>query len=142
MKSNNSNTTINELSGESRFAEFATDILKPIIDKVNEVAFICVCTNSGDMPIAVKEGVLEKFDEVIEHLEDQQSFYASASVVGYALRKDGDAPARKFKGMVEVATALRDLIKARKVQMENEIAAVGEHKKRTAMAENLGFGGI
>jgi len=127
---------------ENRFAEFATDILKPIIDKVSEVAFECICTDKDIIPIAIKEGVLEKFDEVIEHLENQKSFYASASVIGYALGKDGDAPARKFKGMVEVATALRDLIKARKVQMENEIAAVGEHKKRTAMAENLGFGGI
>jgi len=126
----------------NNFDEIANHVIKPIIDKVNEVAFICVCTNSGDMPIAVKEGILEKLDEVIEHLESQQSFYASASVVGYALGKDGDAPARKYKGMAEVATALRDLIKARKEQMEAEIAAVGEHKERTAMAKKLGFGGI
>ena len=127
---------------KGRFAEIATGVIKPIIDIVNGVAFTCVCTNSGDMPIAVKEGVLEKLDEVIEFLEERESYYQSISVIGYALGKDGDAPARKYRGMVEVATAIRDLIKARKEQMEAEIAAAGEHKERTAMAESLGFGGI
>jgi hypothetical protein len=137
-----STIAINEAPKKSRFAEIADSIIKPIIDEVSKTAFQCVYTDSHIIPIAIKEGVLEKLDEVIEHLEDQQSFYASASIIGDALGKDGNAPARKYKGMVEVATALRDLIKARKEQMETEIAAAREHNERTAMAERLGFGGI
>jgi len=135
-------TTISEAPKEkSRFAEIATDILKPIMDKVSEVAFDCFYSDGGKIePFAVKEGLLEKLDEVIDHLSDQESHYAATSIIGFALGKDGDAPARRFRGMLEVATALRGLIIARKEQVENELAAVVEREKRTAMAERLGFG--
>jgi hypothetical protein len=79
------------------------------------------------------------FIDCVGRLAFQLAFLAS--VIGYALKKDGDAPARRYRGMLEVAIALRKLIEARNEQIENEIAAVGEYEARNAMAEQLGFGG-
>jgi hypothetical protein len=130
---------------ESRFEKLATEIITPIMQKVYEVAFECLETYKGDsdkpliVPFAVKDGVLEGLDEVISYCEDRAGYYESASIIGFALGKDGMKPARQMESMAEVATALRDLIKAKNDQIKAELEGVQEHAKRERMAKAMGF---
>jgi hypothetical protein len=130
---------------KSRFDEVATEIIAPIMEKLFEVAFDCMETYKPDseipvvIPIGVKEGVLEKLDEVIEHCHEQAGHYDAASLIGFALGKDGAKPGRKYRGMEKVATALRDLISARNDQIEAEFHGEREHHERERMAAALGF---
>ena len=129
---------------KGRFDEIATEIIAPIMEKLSEVAFEnAVVEHDGEkdtiVPLRVKDGVLEKLDEVIEHCHEQAGHYDSASIIGFALGKDGAKPGRKYRAMAEVATALRDLIKARNDQIETEISSMREQIERECMAKALGF---
>ena len=133
---------------KSRFEEIAREIITPVMDKVSEVAFDFIHQYKRDsetpinIPVGVKDGVLEKLDEVVEYLKDRASYYAGASLIGYALGQDGAAPGRRYKGMAEVAGALRDLITARNEQIKAECAGMREYEEQKRTAKKLGFGGF
>jgi len=125
--------------------KFANEVIKPIMDKIHEVAFTCIETYKGDsdepinIPLCVNEGVLETLDEVIEHCESQAGWADGASIIGFALGKDGLRPGRRYRSMAKIAIALRDLIKAKNDQLEEEKNGMREHEGRERMAAMLGF---
>ena len=124
---------------DDRFEKIANEIITPIMQAVYETAFNCLETEKGLVPIGVKDGVLESLDEVIERTEDIASFYDSASVVGFALGKDGNKPGRQHRSIAKIACALHGLIKSKDDQIKSELSAMQEHDKREYMAKVMGF---
>jgi hypothetical protein len=121
--------------GEGRFDEIAVDVLAPIMRKIDEVAFSTI----GQTPLSIKDGVIEKLEEAIEYLDEQASFSDSASIIGFALGKDGLRPGQKLRHMIAIVTAMRDLIKARNDQVKDELSYECEHKMSEYLASMLGF---
>jgi hypothetical protein len=134
-----------ETKEEGRFDKLANEVISPIMQKIYEAAFECIETykpNSDEpviIPMFVKEGVLEGLDQVIEHCESQASHYDSASVIGFALGKDGLKPGRQFRGMAETATALRNLIAVKNEQIKAELSEMGNQRKHEQIAAAMGF---
>ncbi|MDR1837569.1 MAG: hypothetical protein LBQ89_07925 [Treponema sp.] len=130
---------------KSRFEEIAKEIISPIMDKVCEVAFDYIEQYKSDsdvsirIPIGVKEGVLEKLCDVADYLQDRASYYKSASLIGFALGKDGDAPGRRFEEMADIAVALCGLIEARDSQIKSELAGAEKRINQEMTAKILGF---
>ena len=130
---------------QERINKCSKEIIKPIMDRVYGIAFDCIEQFHGDsndvivLPLGVKEGVLETLDEIIEHCRDQASFYDSASLIGFAMGKDGLRPGRQYRSMGEIATGLRDLIKAKDDQVKDELAWHSEQEQYKRTAEILGF---
>jgi hypothetical protein len=130
---------------KEKFEKIANEILKPIIDKVYEVAFEYIETYKGDsdepikVPLAIKENIIETLDEVIKHCEDQAGFYDSASIIGYALGKDGSRPGQEYRHMIAIATAIRDLISAKNDQVKDELEYMRKQQNNARTASNLGF---
>lgn len=130
---------------KKQIEEFADGVIKPIMETIYEKAFDCIETYKGDsnepikIPFSVHDGILETLDEIIEHCESQAGWADGASVISFALGKDGMRPGRQFRSMAKIATALRDLIKAKDDQIKTELSAMQEHEKTENMAKALGF---
>jgi len=130
---------------EMDFEDIAKNVLGPIMQKVDEMAFDCISSYKGDSdtpthhPFYVKDGVLKKLNEVITYLEDRESYYRNASLIAFALKKDGDKPARKYKGMLSVAKAIWGLIVARQEQIQAEIDSAQKDQNYDEIARKLGF---
>jgi hypothetical protein len=91
------------------------------------------------IPLGVKEGLLEELEQIIEHCESKASYYNSASIIGFALGKDGLKPAREYNSMAEVATALRDLILAKEKQVKDGLSEMGRQRENERIASIMGF---
>ena len=130
-----------------RMNKTATEIIAPIMERVYEVAFDCMETfKSGEpepksvkIPFNAKEDVIEGLDEIIEHLKGRESYMNSASIIGYALGRDGMKPARQYRSMAAIAEALRDLIQAKDDQIKEELSGLKEHQERERIANMMGF---
>jgi len=136
---------MSEKKKREKFEKIANEVLQPIMERVYEVAFDCLETykDGTDEPIRVPfgahDGILETLNEIIEHCESQAGWADGASVIGFALGKDGMRPGRQYRSMAEIVTALRDLIKAKDEQIKTELSSLREHEERERMAAMLGF---
>jgi hypothetical protein len=137
-----------EKETKGQFDEFATDVIRPIMQAMFKAAFECLsyCREDSDeeelVPYAVKEGVLETLDDIIEHCGSQAGWADAASLFGFAAGRDGMKPGREFRRMEGITKALRDLIQAKKDQIQGELADMKEQEKRAklaAIADKLGF---
>jgi hypothetical protein len=124
---------------KGRFDEISLDILTPIMRKVDEVAFHCIYADSELVPLSIHDDVLEKLEEIIDHLKKQTSYFESASLIGYALGKDGSRPGEKYRHMTAIAQAMRDLIKARNDQVKDEMDYMLRNQKNEQVAAMMGF---
>jgi hypothetical protein len=128
---------------EGKFDKIANDVLKPIIDKVYEVAFEYIETYKDDepikVPLAIKKNILETLDEVIEHCKDRASYYDGVSIISFALGKDGMRPGQNYRHMVAIATAIRDLVSAKNDQVKDELEYMKIQQKNEHTASMLGF---
>jgi len=135
----------NEQSPKGAFDEIAVNVIAPIMNKIYEVAFDCLETYHHDsetpiiVPFAVKANVIEELEEVLKHCQQKESFYHSASVIGYALGKDGMKPARQYGSMARVCKALLDLLEAKNDQIKEELEYAKNGQARERMASVLGF---
>ena len=130
---------------KGRFDDFSVEIIVPIMQKVYEVAFESIESISGEsdgitfVPVGVRDGVLETLDEIISYCIERAGTADGASLLGFALGRDGMKPSRQFRSMQTIATALRDLIEAKDEQIKEEIASTMEHAERERVANMLGF---
>ena len=136
-----------EKETKGRLDDFATNIVKPIMQAMFGAAFDCIAQyeeGSGEIlvPYALKEGVLETLDDITKSFESHAGWSDAASLIGFAAGRDGMKQGREYRRMARVTKALRDLIKAKNDQLKGEIADMkeqSEHAKLTAMADKLGF---
>jgi len=130
---------------ESKFDKISNGVIFPIMQKIHEVAFESIETFKGDtensifVPLSVKEGLLEELDQIIEHCKSKASYYNSASIIGFAIGKDGLKPVREYNSMAEVATALRDLIAAKDKQIKTELQEKHRQGENERIASVMGF---
>jgi hypothetical protein len=134
-----------EEKAKGEFDDFAINVITPIMNKIYEVAFDCLNTYECDsdvpviIPFSVKEGVLEILEKIIQHCEKQKSFYASASIIGFALGRDGMKPSREYEGMSAISQALFDLIKAKDDQIKEELNGIRKEQVNERLAFAMGF---
>ena len=130
---------------KERFEKIVNEIIKPIMDKVYEVTFHYIETYKGTddeaikIPVGIKDDIVEKLDEVISYLKDQAGYYDGASLIGFALGRDGSRPGKKYKQMAAIAQAIRDLVSAKDDQIKDELEYMSKQQENARMASNLGF---
>ena len=125
---------------KGRFDEIAEDVILPIMRKIDSVAFHGMFNDKDDfVPTIIKKGILEDLEKIIEHLESRISYLDSASIIGFSMGKDGLRPGQKFRKMLALAIAIRDLIKARNDQLQDELEYLRKHNREDHIAEMLGF---
>jgi len=130
---------------KGRFDDFSVEVIVPIMQKMYEVAFESIESIIGEsneiisIPLGVKDGVLETLDEIISYCIERAGTSDGASLIGFALGRDGMKPGRQFRSMQKIATALRDLIEAKDEQIKQEIAGTREYAERERVANMLGL---
>jgi hypothetical protein len=127
------------------FDDFAVNVITPIMNKIYEVAFDCFETFKHDsdepvtVPLGVKEGMLEKLEKITQFCKEQKSYYESASIIGFALDRDGMKPSRKYGDMAAISHALFNLIKAKDDQIKKELKDVNRKNEEERIASIMGF---
>jgi len=117
---------------KGQFDKISNEVITPIMQVIYGVAFEKIemhkigLENPIIVPLGVKEGLLEELDQIIDYCKSRASYHDSASVIGFALGRDGLKPGRQFNSMAEVAAALRDLIAAKDKQIKAELSEMGK----------------